>query len=146
MSDCERIVQVTQDKWANEQIAHFLFRSQKKSESLKKIVFFVRFLHFFYKFFKKGKDSLIPSKQSERIAQVIQDKWATVSDSLSSLRMNERSRANRSGRSPKMSKWANCSLFEQITHSLTFFILAKNERFAPKFDERIPNPGQYTVD
>ena len=146
MSDCERIVQVTQDKWANEQIAHFLFRSHKNKRITQKNCIFCTFFTFFYKFLKKGKDSLIPSEQSERIAQVIQDKWATVSDSLSSLRRNERSRANRSGRSPKMSKGANCSLFERITHSLTFFILAKNERFAPKFDERIPNPGQYTVD
>ena len=28
---------------------------------------------------------------------------------------------------------------ERIAHLLTF--LAKNERFAPKFDERIPNPA-----
>ena len=75
----------------------------------------------------------------ERISQVAHDKWANMSDSLRSLRRNVRSWANRSGRSLKMSKWTNRSLFEQIAHLLTF--LAKKEQFAPKFDERIPNPA-----
>ena len=54
----------------------------------------------------------------ERFAQIAQDKWATVSESLRSLRGNERPWANRSGRSRQMSdherfaqvaqrKWAN---------------------------------------
>ena len=52
--------------------------------------------------------------------------------------------------SPKMSdheqiaqvahqKWANRTFFEQIAHSLIFS--PKNERFAQKTGERIPNPG-----
>ena len=39
----------------------------------------------------------------ERFAQMAQDKWATVSESLRSLRGNERPWANRSGRSRQMS-------------------------------------------
>ena len=45
-----------------------------------------------------------------------------LSESLMSLRRNERSWANPSSRSPKMSKWANSSLFERIAHSLTFLV------------------------
>ena len=159
MSDCEQIAQVTHDKWANvsdslrllrtnermsklfvffEQITHFLFCSQKMSNSVKKfgkIVFFVHFYNFF-EVFKKAKVLLIPSEQ---IAQVAQEKWVTMSHSFRSLRRNQQLWANRSGHSPKTSKWANRSLFEQIAHLLTF--LAKNERFSPKFDERSPNPA-----
>ena len=99
---------------------------------------------------------------SERIAEVVHDKWANVSDSLRLLRTNER-----------MSEWH--SFFEQITHFLfcsqkmsnllnkirknvflgkfvtVFFIsFLKKQKFHsfllskirnPKFDEQIPNPG-----
>ena len=64
---------------------------------------------------------LIPSEQSEQIAQVAQDKWATVSHLLRSPRRNERLWANWSGHSPKMSEWANRSLLVRMAHSLTFF-------------------------
>ena len=70
--------------------------------------------------------SLIPSFRTnqmsdcERFAQIAQDKWETVSALLRSLRGNERSWTNRSGRSPKMSKWVNESFFERIAHSLIF--------------------------
>ena len=138
-----RFTQVAQEKWANcyffENIAPFRFRSQKMSDSLKKfekIVFFVHFYSFF-EVLKKAKDSLIPSERSEQIAQVAQDKRETESDSLRLLRRNEPSWANPSDFSPIMSEWANCSLFEQIAHLLTF--LAKNEWFAQKFYEWIPN-------
>ena len=99
MSDCEQIAQVAHDKWVNEQItlffeqiAHFLFHSQKMSDSLKKfeeIMFFCTFLQYFWKYLKKAKVSLIPSERSEWIAQVAQDKWATLSYSLRLLRRNE---------------------------------------------------------
>ena len=39
----------------------------------------------------------------ERFAQIAQDKWATMSESLRSLRGNERSWVIRSGRSEEMS-------------------------------------------
>ena len=56
-----------------------------------------------------------------------------VSESLSTLTKNERSWAIHSGRSPKMSKR------EQIAQVANLF--AKNEWFAQKTDERIPNPA-----
>ena len=68
----------------------------------------------------KSLRSLTKNEQCERIAQVTHQKWATMSESLRSLRVNERLWANRSGRSPKMSEWANRSFFEWITHSLIF--------------------------
>ena len=103
MSECEQCAQVTQDKWVNERVAqffeqikitHFLFRSQK-------IVFF---------------DIFYSLKKKQKICSFL------LSESLMSLRRNERSWANPSSRSPKMSKWANSSLFERIAHSLTFLV------------------------
>ena len=116
ISKCGQFAQVAQDKWAtvrntlrllmtNEQmwaicsgrsgqISEWANRSfslllTKKwaisSKKFRKNRIFVRFLLFF----KKTKDLLIPSERSEQIAQVAQDKWATVSDSLRSLRRNE---------------------------------------------------------
>ena len=85
--------------------------------------------------------SLTKNERCERIAQVAHQKWATMSDSLRSLRGNERSWANRSGRSPKMSEWANRSFFWANRSFAHFF--AKNERFAQKTDERIPSPAYY---
>ena len=49
--------------------------------------------------------------ECERFAQVTQDKWATVSESLRSLMTNEGMWAIRSGCSGQMSKWANRSVF-----------------------------------
>ena len=51
---------------------------------------------------------LTKNEWCEWIAQVTNQKWATMSDSLTWLRGNERSRSNRSGRSPKMSL-INCT-------------------------------------
>ena len=145
MSECEHFAQVAQEKWANERIAWIfwanhsfsLLHSQKMSDSLKKFKFL--FFCLFFTVSKKAKVSLISSEQSEQITQVAQDKLATVSDSLRLLRRNKWSWANLSGRSPKISEWANYSLFERSTHLLTF--LSINERFALKFDEEIPNPA-----
>ena len=137
MSDCDRIAQVAHEKWANvsdllrslrtneRQIARFCskwFILSFAHKIIRKKLYFCTLFTVFYKFKKKTKNLLIPSEQSERIAQVAQDKWATMSDSLRSLRRNERSWANRSGRS-------------------LFSFLAINKRFAPKFDEQIPNPA-----
>ena len=55
----------------------------------------------------------------ERIAQIAQDKWATVSESLRSLKTNERPWAIRSGRSEEMS---------DVSKSL--ISLTKNERMS----------------
>ena len=88
---------------------------------------------------------LTKNEQCEQISQVAQQKWATMSDLLRSLRENERSWANCSGRSPKMSKWAN----EQIvflSESLIRSFFQTNERFAQKTDERIQNPAFYAQD
>ena len=77
-------------------------------------MFYIRFLY------KKMSDLLIPSflvsdmseslrlltknQGCEQIAQVAHPKLVTMSDSLRSFRGNERSRANHSGRSLKMSE------------------------------------------
>ena len=76
-----------------EQIAHFSL-SLSKSEQFakknsKKIVFWFVFT-VFGSFFKKAKDSLIPSKQRERITHVAQKEGAIVSKLLRSLTKNER--------------------------------------------------------
>ena len=51
-----------------------------------------------------------------QLAQIAQDKWATVSESLRSHRGNEPPWANSSGRSRQMNEWALCSkiLFKKI--------------------------------
>ena len=81
----------------------FIFRSQKISDWLKKILKKIVFLYVFYSILKKAKDLLIPSERSERIAQVAQDKWAIVSKLLRSL----------------TKKWAN----ERITHFLSKLLI-----------------------
>ena len=53
--------------------------------------------------------SLTKNERCDRIAQVTHQKWANMSDLLRLLRGNERLWANRSGRSPKLSKWVNCN-------------------------------------
>ena len=58
----------------------------------------------------------------ERFAHIAQDKWATVSESLRSLRGNEQPWANRSGRSRQLS---DCEQFAQVTHDKW-----ANEQFA----------------
>ena len=65
--------------------------------------------------------SLTKNEWCKQIAQVFHQKLVTMSDSLRSLRGNERLWANCSGRSPKMSEWVNCSFFnKRIAHSLIF--------------------------
>ena len=98
------------------------------STNLTKIVFFVRFLYVFLYIFLKSKQfahSLFIIERCERIAQVAHQKWAMW--------------ANRSGCSQKRSKWANCSFF-WANRSLLAHFFTKNERFALKTNERIPNP------
>ena len=118
-----RFLRLSHDKWANERFAQKIWL--KKSN----ILFFSMFYNGFL--FKKLAIRLIPSflvsnvsvslrsltknEQCERFAQVAQQKWATMSESLRLLTKNER-----------MSK---SLIFSQ-----------KNERFAQKTDERIPNP------
>ena len=82
--------------------------------------------------------SLTKNERCERITQVAHQKWATMSDLLRSLTKNKQPWANRSGRSPKMSEWANRSFFWANRSFAHFF--AKNEWFAQKTDERIPSP------
>ena len=81
---------------------------------------------------------LIKNEWCEWIAQVAQQKWVTMSDSLTSLRGNEQSWANHSGRSPKMIEWVNC-LYFWVNRSFAHF-WAKSEQFARKTDERSPSP------
>ena len=129
ISKFERFAQVTQDKWANEQIAGFFWANCSffsfvytklaiRSKKFEKSYVLYDFTVFWS--WKKKKKIRSFFLSSEQIAQVAQDKCATVSDSLTSLRRNEWLWANRSGRSPKMSERAYCSLFEQMAHMLTF--------------------------
>ena len=87
-------------------------------------------------------ESLILLKSNgrcERIAQVAQQKWATMSDSLRPLRGNERSWANRSGRLPKMSEWVNRSFFWANRSFAHFW--AKKRAIVRKTDDRISSPA-----
>ena len=86
----------------------------------------------------KSLRSLTKNERCAGIAQFAHQKWATMSDSLTSLRGNERSWANRSGCSPKMSKWVNRSFF-WANRSFTHF-WPKNKGFAQKSNEQIPSP------
>ena len=69
-----------------------------------------------------------PSNQMsdcERFAQIAQDKWATVSKLLRSLRGNERPWANRSGRSRQMSnheQFAQVAQRKWAIHSTKFWL------------------------
>ena len=67
----------------------------------------------------------------EQFAQVAQKEWAIVSKSLRSLTKNE---------------WMSESHTFWTNRSFAHFFLAKNERFTPKFDERIPNPANNSED
>ena len=132
MSDCEWIAQVPHVKKAtvsdalrslmiNEQMSEALvflseslicsFAHKKRaiwSKNLPKIVFLERFLKFF--FIKRAICSF---------PQVTYQKWVMW--------------ANRSGQSPKMSKWANdriaCFLSKSLIRSLFAHCFAKNEQF-----------------
>ena len=59
--------------------------------------------------------SLTKNERCKRIAQVAYQKWATISDLLRSFTKNERPWANRSGCSPKISKWANHLLWKRMS-------------------------------
>ena len=87
--------------------------------------------------------SLTKNEWCERIAQATQQKWATISNLLTSLRGNDRSWVNRSGRWPK---WANewIACFFWANRSFAHF-WAKNEPFVQKTDERIPSPAYQLV-
>ena len=132
MSQCVRFAQFAQDKRANRlgflcESLIFLFRTQKTSDSLKKINIFERFYHFL-KVFEKSK----------RFTHSLWAKWA-----------------NRSGSSGQMSDyvwfahfaqrdWANegIACFLANAHSLiTRSFFCKKEQFAQKTDDRIPNPA-----
>ena len=67
----------------------------------------------------------------ERFAQIAQDKWVAVSESLRSLRGNERSWAIHSGRSDKMSDVSESLILltknEQMSDSLNNFWLKKSK-------------------
>ena len=134
MSDRKRIAQVAQDKWATvSDLLRLLMINERMSNSLKKfwlkkskILFFCMFSIRFF------------NLKNEPIAHCLffGEWWTTFSDSL---RGNERSWANRSGRSKKMSKWVNRSFF--WANRLFAHFLAKNERFARKTDEPNPSPA-----
>ena len=138
----EQIAQVAQDKWATVRDSlRSIIINEQMSDALKKfwlnkskILFFsmlcIGFLN------NKMSDLLIPSfmvsdvseslrsltinERCEQIAQGAHQKWATISNSLRSLR------ANRSF------FWANCSFA---------IFWAKNEPFTRKTNERILSPA-----
>ena len=132
MSKCERFAQVAQDKWANERIDLFFWANgsfslllKKRSDFLKKIWKKSYFLYVFYRFFWSF-------LKNQTICSFLLSK---VSDSLRLLRRNKRLWGNRSGRSPKLSKWTNRSLCWANCSLARFFAL--------KFNEPIPNPDKY---
>ena len=84
--------------------AHFLFFGERCEQ-------FAHNRSFFLSNVSESLRSPTKNKLCERIAQVAHQKWATKSDSLTSLRGNEQPWANHSGRSPKMSEWVNRSFF-----------------------------------
>ena len=162
MINRERIAQVAQDKWATmRDLLRSLRGNERMGDLLKKCwlknlkscftMFYLRFLKKIEKMSKSlissflvsdVSESLISLKsneQCERIAHFALQKWATMSDWLRSLRGNERSWANRSGRLPKMREWVNCSFFWANCSFAHLWL--KNERFARKSNERIPSPG-----
>ena len=125
MSDHERIAQVTQDKWTTmSDLLRSLMINERMSDSQKKFwlkkykIFF--FCMFFIGFFLKKNEwfahSLFFGERCEQIAQVVHQKWATMSHSLMLLRGNERSWGNRTGCSPKMSE-SLVVLSESLIHS-----------------------------
>ena len=87
---------------------------------------------------------LICSSLLRSFAQIAQDKWANVSDSLRLLRTNEQLWANCSGRSWQMSecerfaqvtqdKWVNEQIARSFRANRSFYhLLPKIERFAQK--------------
>ena len=113
ISDCEWFAQVAHDKWANEWFAQkiwlksyfwYIFVRLKKKKCLLNPSFLMSDVSEMLR-------SLTKNEGCEQIAQVAHQKWAPMSDSLRPLTKNERPWANRSGGSPKMSKWVNCSFF-----------------------------------
>ena len=97
-------------------MSEWAFRSKifaKKS----KILFLVCFLYDFKFFYRKMSELLIFAHFlffGEWCEQFAHDRSFLLSDVSESLRLltkNERSWENRSGRSPKMSEWVNCSFF-----------------------------------
>ena len=90
-----------------------LSKSLNLSFTHKKVKTSDSFIHIFLYVFctlkKNPSDLLIPSFLT-----------SDVSELLRLLTKNERPWANPSGRSQKMSKWANCSFFKQISHQLIF--------------------------
>ena len=91
-----------------------------------------------------GSDRSRQLSDCERIAQVAQDKWGTVSEWLRSLMTNE------GFAQVAHDKWANCSFLLRKSLTCSFLwanrlfahFFAKNERFAQKTDERIPSPEE----
>ena len=77
--------------------------------------------------------SLTKNERCERITQVAHQKWATMSDSLRSLRGNERSWANHSGRSSKISEWVNRSFFWANRLFAHFWAKKMSDSLIPSF-------------
>ena len=113
MSDCERFTQIAKDKWATvSDLLRTLRGNKQMSDSLKKNLL------------KKIKSCFL-------VCFFIQ---FFMSDVSKSLRGNEGLWENRSGRSPKMSEWVNCSFF-WANRSFAYF-WAKNERLDRKTNEK----------
>ena len=127
-------------------LAHLLFRSQKRAIRSKQFdwnrIFFLVFCLFFVSFKNERfahclffNELIFGALRSrcERIVQVAHQKWAMW--------------VKRSGRSPKMSEWANCSLFwanRSFAHySLIFFSRKKR---AIRWENRWANSQPWSED
>ena len=124
--------------WANRSFSLSLTKNERFPKKIQRNRVFLYVFTVFLEVFKKSK-SFTHSfwakwvncsgrsgqmSNPELFAQVAQKEWAIVSESLRSLTKNQQM-------SESLTYWGNRS----FAH-----FLAKNERFPPKFDERMPNP------
>ena len=124
MSDCERIAQVTHDKWATvRDLLRSLMINEQMSNSLNNFWLKKSKILFFSMFYVGVSSSFLMSDVSESLRLLT--KMSDVSKLLRLLTKNEQPWAIYSDPSPKMSnheriaqvthqKWANCSLFWAI--------------------------------
>ena len=101
MSDCERFVQIAQDKWAT---VSKLIRSLKTNEWP----------------WANCSGRSRQMSDNEQIAQVTHDKWATVSDSLRSLMINEQM-----SNSLKHFGWTKSKILFFCVYYIRFFYLKR---------------------
>ena len=137
MSDCEQIAQDKRASFSVFWVNHSFFSLLTKNERLaKKLRIFCTFLQFSGNFFLKSKrfaHSLWVKwancsgrsgqmSDREQLTHFAQREWAIVSKSLTSLRGNEQSWTNHSGRSSKMSESLVFFSKKRVIHSENWWV------------------------